>query len=42
MAKLHDYSLEVSEFELHPRYNVHFQTNILRKGMNSIMSLAIG
>ena len=30
------------EFELHSRYYVHFQTNILGKGMNPLIPPAMG
>ena len=38
MDKVVDSSIEVSEFELQSCYYVHFQTNTLGKGMNSLVS----
>ena len=38
VAKVLDCSFEVSKFEFHSRYYVHFRTNILGKGMNSLPS----
>ena len=35
-------SFEVSKFELQLRYNIHFWTNTLEKGMNSLISPAVG
>ena len=32
-----DYDMVVNEFELQLRYNIHFRTNTLRKGMNSLV-----
>ena len=37
-----DYGIKVSEFELHSNYHVHFQTSILRNGMNTLILIAIG
>ena len=34
MAKAQNCGLEVSEFELQPRYNVHFQTDMRGKGID--------
>ena len=41
MAKVLDYGLEVSEFELQLLYYVYFLTNTLDKGMNSCISLQL-
>ena len=35
MAKMKDSGFEVSEFELQSRYNVHFQTITIVKGINT-------
>ena len=35
MAKVLDYSLEISEFELQSRYYVHFQTTTFEKAMKT-------
>ena len=40
MANVLDFNIRVSEFELHSRYYVHFQTNALGKGMNTLISTA--
>ena len=37
MAKVLDYCLEVSEFELQSCCDVHFQTSTLGKGMNILI-----
>ena len=42
MVKAIDFRIEVSEFQLQSRYYVHFQTNILGKGMNPFILLAVG
>ena len=45
MVKVLDYSLEVSEFEQQHHefhYDIHFRANILGKGMNPLISQAIG
>ena len=42
MAKLLDYSLEVSKFEHQTHYYVHFQTNTLGKSMKPPYSLSYG
>ena len=42
VVKMLDCSLEVSEFEFQPCYNVHFQTNTFEKGMNIFISPAPG
>ena len=34
MAKVLDFGLEVSKFELQSRYDVHFRPNIFGKGTN--------
>ena len=34
MVKAMDNGIVVSEFELQSRYNVHFRTNTIGKGMN--------
>ena len=34
MAKVLDYSFEVSEFEFQSHYYIHSRTNTLQKGMN--------
>ena len=39
MAKVLDCGLKVNEFELQPRYYVHFWTNTIEKGMNLILSV---
>ena len=41
MAKVMDCGLEVCEFELQSRFYVHFQTNTIRKGMNSLIPPAM-
>ena len=42
MANMQDSGLEVREFELYLYYYVHFWTNILGKGMNSLFPPAMG
>ena len=42
MAKVFDFSLVVSEFELQSRYCAHFRTNTLGKGMNPLISRIMG
>ena len=37
MAKVLDFGLKVSEFELQSRYDAHFGTNALGKSMNSLI-----
>ena len=37
MVKAMDSRIIVSEFELQLRYYIHFQTNTLGKGMNSLI-----
>ena len=37
MAKVLDYNLEVSEFKLPLYYYIHFWTNTLGKGLNSLI-----
>ena len=37
MAKVLDYGLEVREFKPHLSYNVHFQTNTLRKVIHPLI-----
>ena len=37
MIKAMDCRIVISEFELHSRYYIHFQTNALGKGMNSFI-----
>ena len=41
MVKAMECRIVVSEFELQSRYNVHFRKNILKKGMNPLIPLAI-
>ena len=41
MAYVRDYSFEVSEFEHQSSYYVHFRTNTLGKGMNSLIPPAM-
>ena len=36
MAKVLDYDLEVSDLELQSPYYVHFRTNTLERGMNTL------
>ena len=38
MAKVMDCDLEVIEFEIHSRFYIPFQTDILDKGMKSLIS----
>ena len=40
-AKVLDFSYQVSEFETYSRYNFHFRTNTLGKGMKPLIHLAI-
>ena len=42
MVKAMDCGIVVSEFELQPRYYVHFQANTLGKGMNPLTLPAMG
>ena len=42
MAKVLDYGLEVSDFDLQSCYNIHFRTNTLGKDMNPRISQDIG
>ena len=42
MVKAMDYGIVVSEFVLQSRYYVHFRANILGKGMNPLILLAMG
>ena len=42
VAKLLDYNIAVSDFELQSFYYIHFRTNTLGKGMNSLILPAIG
>ena len=42
MAKVPDFALEVSEFELQSRYYAHFRTNALGKDMNPLILPAMG
>ena len=42
MAKVLDCDIVVSDFELQSRYYVHYQTITLGKGMNALISPAIG
>ena len=42
MVKAMDFRIVVSEFELQSCYYVHFQTNILGKGMNPLILPAKG
>ena len=37
MVKVLDCGFEVSEFELKSDYSIHFQTNALGKGMNTLI-----
>ena len=41
MVKAMDCEIVVSEFELQSRYYIHFLTNTLGKGMNSLILPAI-
>ena len=36
-----DYDIVVCEFELQPRYDVHFQTSKLEKGMNCLIQTSL-
>ena len=42
MVKAMDNGIVVSEFELHKRSYIHFQTNTLGKGMNRVILPAMG
>ena len=42
MVKAKDCGIVVNEIELQSRYYVHFRTNTLGKGMNSLILPAIG
>ena len=42
MAKVLNFSLEVSKFKLQSHYDVYFRTNILGKGMKSLIPTALG
>ena len=42
MAKVLNCSQEVREFKLQSPYCIYFQTNTLKKGMNSLSSPAMG
>ena len=42
MVKAMDYGTVVSEFEILPRYHVHFRTNTLGKGMIPFILPAMG
>ena len=42
MVKAMDYAIVVREFVLQSRYYVHFRVNILGKGMNPLILLAMG
>ena len=42
MVKAIDCEIVVSDFELQPRYYVHFRTNTLEKGMNPLILSAMG
>ena len=42
VAKVLDYDKLVREFALQLRYYVHFRTNTLRKGMNSLFLTTMG
>ena len=42
MAKVLDCGFKLSEFKPQSQCYVHFQTNTLEKGMNSLISLAMG
>ena len=42
MVKVMDSGMVVSKFKLQSRYYVHFWTNTLRKGMNSLTLPAMG
>ena len=42
VANVLDYDIIVNQFKLHLCYYVHFWTNILGKGMNSLNPLAVG
>ena len=42
MVKTMNCGIVVSDFELQSRYYVHFRTNTLGKGMNSLILPAMG
>ena len=42
MVKAMDYGIVVSEFVLQLRYYIHFQANILGKGMTPLILPAMG
>ena len=42
MGKVLDPHLEVNEFELKSRYYIHFRTNTLGEGMDSLIPPAMG
>ena len=42
MVKAMDCKIVAREFELQSRYNVHFRTNTLGKGMNPLILPAMG
>ena len=41
MANVLSCNLEDSQFEIYARFNVHFRTNTLGKGMNPLITLAM-
>ena len=41
-VKALDYGTVLSEFELQSRYNVHFRTNTLEKGMDPLILPTMG
>ena len=42
IAKVLDFGFELSELDLQSFYNVHFRTDTLGKGMNSLKLLGTG
>ena len=42
MVKAKDYGIIVSDFEIQFRYYIHFWTNTLGKGMNSLILPVMG
>ena len=42
MTKALDYGIVINEFELQLHYYVHFRTNTLGKGMDTLIPLAMG
>ena len=42
MVKAMDCEIVVSDFELQPRFYVHFRANTIGKGMNSPILTAVG